>query len=110
MLVFAVQLGWLPVSGARSWSAGAAGADHRPARRALVARVTRVSMLETWAGAISCCCCTPRACRTAAHPVRHVLRHALMPVVTILSLRIGWIVGGAVTVEVVSRGPAWARC
>jgi ABC-type dipeptide/oligopeptide/nickel transport system permease subunit len=36
---------------------------------------------------------------------RHVLRHALLPVVTILSLRIGWIVGGAVTIEFVFARP-----
>ena len=35
----------------------------------------------------------------------HVLRHALTPVVTILALRIGWILGGAVTVEVVFARP-----
>ena len=37
--------------------------------------------------------------------LRHVLRHALMPVVTILGLRIGWILGGAVTVEFVFARP-----
>jgi ABC-type dipeptide/oligopeptide/nickel transport system permease component len=37
--------------------------------------------------------------------VRHVLRHALLPVVTILGLRIGWILGGAVTLEFVFARP-----
>ena len=37
--------------------------------------------------------------------LKHVLRHALLPVVTILSLRIGWIVGGAVTIEFVFARP-----
>ncbi len=37
--------------------------------------------------------------------LRHVLRHALMPVVTILGLRIGWVLGGAVTVEFVFARP-----
>jgi len=37
--------------------------------------------------------------------LRHVLRHALLPVVTILSLRVGWIVGGAVTIEFVFARP-----
>jgi ABC-type dipeptide/oligopeptide/nickel transport system permease component len=52
--VFAVQLEWLPVSGARSWTAlvlpvvtiGLHGV-------ALVARVTRAAMLDV-GGAISC--------------------------------------------------------
>ena len=34
-----------------------------------------------------------------------MLRHALLPVVTILGLRIGWILGGAITVEYVFARP-----
>jgi ABC-type dipeptide/oligopeptide/nickel transport system permease component len=37
--------------------------------------------------------------------LQHVLRHALLPVITILSLRIGWVVGGAVTIEFVFARP-----
>jgi len=37
--------------------------------------------------------------------LRHVLRHAMMPVITILGLRIGWVLGGAVTVEFVFARP-----
>ena len=37
--------------------------------------------------------------------LQHVLRHAMLPVVTILSLRIGWIIGGAVTIEYVFARP-----
>lgn len=105
MLVFAVQLEWLPVSGARSWSAlvlpvltiGLHGV-------ALVARVTRAAMLDVGR----------RDFVLMLHAMglshsqiqwRHVLRHALLPVVTILSLRIGWIVGGAVTIEFVFARP-----
>jgi glutathione transport system permease protein len=36
---------------------------------------------------------------------RHALRNALIPVVTILGLRIGWVIGGAVPVEVVFARP-----
>jgi ABC-type dipeptide/oligopeptide/nickel transport system permease component len=105
ILVFAVQLGWFPVSGARSWSAlvlpvltiGLGGI-------ALVARVTRVAMLDI----------VRRDFVMMLHAkgvpawriqLQHVLRHALLPVVTILSLRIGWILGGAVTVEYVFARP-----
>lgn len=37
--------------------------------------------------------------------LRHVLRHAMVPVVTILGLRIGWVLGGAVTIEYVFARP-----
>ncbi len=105
ILLFAVQLQWFPVSGARSWSAivlpvltiGLSGV-------ALVSRVTRAAMLDV----------TRKDFVLLLHAkglshrriqLQHVLRHALLPVVTILSLRIGWIVGGAVTVEFVFARP-----
>ena len=105
ILGFSVELGWFPVSGARGWASlvlpvltiGLGGT-------ALVTRVTRVAMIE--AG--------QRDFVMLLHakgmaPLRiqlfHVLRHALIPVVTILALRIGWVLGGAVTVEVVFARP-----
>ncbi len=105
ILLFAVQLQWFPVSGARSWTAivlpvltiGLSGV-------ALVSRVTRAAMLDI----------TRKDFVMLLHAkglshrriqLQHVLRHALLPVVTILSLRIGWIVGGAVTVEFVFARP-----
>jgi ABC-type dipeptide/oligopeptide/nickel transport system permease component len=105
ILVFAVQLEWLPVSGARSWSAlvlpvvtiGLHGV-------ALVARVTRAAMLDVGRRDFV----LMLHAKGLSHRQvqwRHVLRHALLPVVTILSLRIGWVVGGAVTVEFVFARP-----
>ena len=105
ILAFSVGLGWFPVSGARTWSAlvlpvltiGLGGT-------ALVARITRVAMIDA----------ASRDFVTMLHAkglspmriqIKHVLRHALIPVVTIIALRIGWILGGAVTVEVVFARP-----
>ena len=105
MLVFSVWMGWFPVSGARGWNSlvlpvltiGLGGT-------ALVTRITRVAMMEA----------SRQDFVTLLHakglpPLRielfHVLRHALIPVVTILALRIGWILGGAITVEVVFARP-----
>lgn len=105
ILVFSVWLGMFPVSGARDWSAmvlpvltvGLGGT-------ALVARVTRVAMVE--AGQRDFLMLLhAKGMRPARIQLRHVMRHALIPVVTILSLRIGWILGGAVTVEVVFARP-----
>ena len=105
ILVFSVQLGWFPVSGARGWESlvlpvltiGLGG-------MALVARVTRVAMIE--AGQRDFVLLLHAK---GMHPLRiqlrHVLRHALIPVVTILALRIGWVLGGAVTVEYVFARP-----
>jgi len=105
ILLFSVQLGWFPVSGARGWDSlvlpvltvGLGGT-------ALVARVTRVAMIEAGQRDF-----VMLLHAKGMHPLRiqlrHVLRHALIPVVTILALRIGWILGGAVTVEVVFARP-----
>lgn len=105
ILLFAVQLGWFPVSGAKTWSAlvlpiltiGIAGV-------ALVARVTRVSMGDV-ARRDFVIMLHAKGLPAWRIQLRHVLRHALLPVLTILSLRIGWILGGAVTVEYVFARP-----
>jgi ABC-type dipeptide/oligopeptide/nickel transport system permease component len=105
ILLFAVQLEWFPVSGARSWTSlvlpvvtiGLHGV-------ALVSRVTRAAMLDI---ARKDFVMMLHAKGVSSHRIQlqHILRHALLPVVTILSLRIGWIVGGAVTIEFVFARP-----
>ncbi|SUU89092.1 peptide/nickel transport system permease protein [Aminobacter aminovorans] len=105
ILVFAVWLGWVPVSGARGWSslilpviaAGLGGI-------ALVARVTRIAMIETSRQDFVTLLHAKGLPPLVIH-LRHVLRHAMVPVVTILSLRIGWVLGGAVTIEYVFARP-----
>ena len=105
ILVFAVWLGWFPVSGARGWNSlvlpvltiGLAGT-------ALVTRVTRVALIEA-AQKDFVLLLHAKGMPPWRIRLRHVLRHALTPVVTILALRIGWILGGAVTVEVVFARP-----
>jgi peptide/nickel transport system permease protein/oligopeptide transport system permease protein len=105
ILAFSVQLGWFPVSGARSWSSlvlpvltiGLGGT-------ALVARITRVSMIDI-ASRDFVMLLHAKGLSPLRIQLLHVLRHALIPVVTIMALRIGWILGGAVTVEVVFARP-----
>ncbi len=105
ILLFAVQLEWFPVSGARTWTAlvlpvltiGLHGV-------ALVSRVTRAAMLDVGRRDFV----LMLHAKGLSHrriQLQHVLRHALLPVATILSLRIGWIVGGAVTIEFVFARP-----
>lgn len=105
ILLFAVQLQWFPVSGARGWSSlvlpvltiGFGGI-------ALVARVTRVALLdvkrEDFVTLLHA-----KGLSSRRILFQHLLPHAMLPVVTILALRIGWILGGAVTVEFVFGRP-----
>jgi peptide/nickel transport system permease protein len=105
IMLFAVELGWVPVSGARHWTSlvlpaitvGLSG-------MALVARVTRISMIEIAREDFVMLLHAKGLSRWTIQ-IRHILRHALIPVVTILSLRIGLIVGGSVTVEYVFARP-----
>ena len=105
ILLFAVQLEWFPVSGARSWTSlvlpvltiGLSGV-------ALVSRVTRAAMLDV-ARQDFVILLHAKGLSNLRIQLQHVLKHALLPVVTILSLRIGWIVGGAVTIEFVFARP-----
>jgi len=105
ILLFAVQLGWFPVSGARNWNSlvlpvvtiGIGGT-------ALVARVTRAAMMDV-ARRDFVMMLHAKGLPRWSIQMRHILRHALLPVVTILSLRIGWILGGAVTIEFVFARP-----
>ena len=109
VLVFAVNLGWLPASGADSAAhailpivtLGAAGA-------AVMARFTRSAMLEVlsqpYIRAAS-------AKGVAWHRVilRHALPNAAIPTVTIIGFMIGSVVAGAVVVESVFAWPGIGR-
>lgn len=105
ILVFAVQLGLFPVSGARDWTSlvlpvatiGIGGV-------ALIARVTRAAFVEVAHQDFVTLLHAKGLTRRRIF-FRHLVRHALMPVVTILALKIGWILGGAVTVEFVFARP-----
>lgn len=105
IMVFAVWLGWVPISGARGWTSlilpviatGLGGV-------ALVARVTRIAMIETTRQDFVMLL-HAKGLSPAAIQLRHILRHAMVPVVTILSLRIGWVLGGTVTTEYVFARP-----
>lgn len=105
ILCFAVMLTWFPVSGSGTLSTlvlpavtvGLGGAG-------LIARVTRVSMLEV-ASKDFIVMLHAKGLGKKAILLRHILRNALIPVITILGLRIGWVLGGAVTVEIVFGRP-----
>ncbi len=105
MLIFSVMLGWFPVSGSGSLrtlflpavTVGMGGAG-------LVARITRVSMLEMYNKEFVLLLYAKGLSRSAI-VIKHIFRNALMPVITIFGLRLGWILGGAVTIEIVFSRP-----
>ena len=105
MLIFSVMLGWFPVSGSGSFKAlvlpaitvGLGGAG-------LIARITRTSMLEMF-NKDFVLLLYAKGLSKPTMIVKHIFRNALMPVITIIGLRLGWIMGGAVTIEIVFSRP-----
>src|SRR5688572_366015 len=94
-IVFAVELGWLPVSGRGSWqhlvlpaiSLGAALA-------AILARMTRATLLEELREQYVQAARARGASRLRA-VVRHAFRNSLIPVVTLIGLQFGAVLTGA---------------
>jgi peptide/nickel transport system permease protein len=105
ILAFAVQLRWLPVSGRE-------GIRHLvlPAltlslyMMPLLARMTRSSMLEVW-GQDFVRTARAKGLREGAVILRHSLRAALIPVVTVLGLQFGGALAGAIVTESVFAWP-----
>jgi len=109
MQVFSVQLGWLPTVGADSWkhyilpslTLGAAVA-------AVMARFTRASFVEVIQEDFVR---TARAKGLSERVViaKHTLRNALIPVVTMMGLQFGFLLGGSIVVEAVFNWPGLGR-
>lgn len=109
LFFFSVQLGWFPTSGTGSFmhlilpaiTFGAYGA-------AMTSRLTRSSMLEVLnKDYIN----TARAKGLSERIVlyKHALRNAVSPIISLLGMRLGWLIGGAVMVEVVFNRPGIGR-
>ncbi len=109
MEIFSVGLGWLPTVGADSWrhyilpsvTLGAAVA-------AVMARFTRASFVEVVHEDFVR---TARAKGLAERVVifKHCLRNALIPVVTMMGLQFGFLLGGSIVVETVFNWPGVGR-
>jgi len=109
ILLFGVALRWLPTSGFESWRHLILPAVTLAAfPMALVARLTRSSMLEILGRDFIR---TGRAKGLAERAVilRHVLRNAAVPLLTVLGLQIGTLLGGAVITESVFAWPGMGK-
>jgi ABC-type dipeptide/oligopeptide/nickel transport system permease component len=105
MMIFAVNLGWLPTSGmggikymvlpviSLSWFSVA-----------FVMRITRSSLLDTLDSEYV------KLARIKGNPewvviIKHALRNALIPVVMLMGMQLAMLVGGAAFIETVFRWP-----
>lgn len=109
MEIFSVELGWLPTVGADSWrhyllpsiTLGAGVA-------AVMARFTRSALIEVLSEDYV------RTARAKGVPgrlvlTRHALRNALIPIITMMGLQFGFLLGGSIVVEKVFNWPGMGR-
>ncbi len=108
-IVFAVVLGWLPVSGTGTWRhlvlpAVTLGA----ALSAVLARMTRASLLEELRE-LYVLAARARGLSRSRAVIRHALRNSLIPVVTILGLQFGAVLTGTIITETIFAWPGVGR-
>lgn len=109
MQVFSVKLGWLPTVGDDTWrhyilpsiTLGAAVA-------AVMARFTRSSFIEILQEDFVRTARAKGLTETVV-VIKHCLRNALIPVVTMMGLQFGFLLGGSILVEVVFNWPGMGR-
>jgi glutathione transport system permease protein len=109
MQIFSVQLGWLPTVGADSWkhyilpslTLGAAVA-------AIMARFTRSSFVDIL-GEDYIRTARAKGLDETRVVTKHGMRNALIPVVTMMGLQFGFLLGGSIVVEKVFNWPGLGR-
>lgn len=109
MLLFSITLGWFPAVGAEGFKhlvlpAITLGANST----AIIARMTRSSMLEV-IRLDYIRTARAKGLREKLVISRHALKNALIPVVTVIGLQTGTLLGGAVLTEIVFAWPGIGR-
>lgn len=109
IIVFALMLGWLPSSGSGTWKhyimpVGVLAIE----QTALIARVARGSTLDVLRQDYVT---TARAKGLAERSViaGHVVRNAMLPIVTIIGLRLAFLLSGTIIVETIFAWPGIGR-
>ncbi|MCI0546329.1 MAG: ABC transporter permease [Candidatus Rokubacteria bacterium] len=123
IVLFSVKLGWLPTGGMMTVGPTMSGLDRLldVARHlilpsvslalfyaAIYTRLMRASMLEVY-GQEYVRTAHAKGLGEAAVTYRHVLRNALLPVVTVAGVQVGSLLGGSVLVESVFGWPGLGR-
>ena len=108
-LIFAVELGWLPVSGRGTLAHLVLPAiTLGSALAAILARMTRASVLEELREQYVVAARARGASRVRAVVV-HALRNSLIPIVTILGLQLGAVLTGSIITETIFSWPGVGR-
>ncbi|GAA4755493.1 ABC transporter permease [Modestobacter marinus] len=109
ILLFAVTLGWLPAAGSgEPLSIVLPAVTLAAFSTALISRMTRASMLEVL-GQDYVRTAEAKGAPPTTVIIRHGLRNAFIPILTVISLQFGALLGGAVLTETVFGWPGIGR-
>ncbi len=109
ILIFAIKLGWLPVSGSGNFAnLVLPGITMGSALAAILTRMVRTSMLEELGQDYI------RTARAKGLPestvvYRHALRNAMIPIITVIGLQFGALLAGAIVTETIFSWPGIGR-
>src|SRR5919201_3644872 len=109
ILIFAIYLGLLPVSGSESWKHLVLPAmTLGGALAAILTRMVRTSMLEEL-GQDYIRTARAKGLTEGAVVYRHALRNAMLPVLTVVGLQFGALLAGAIVTETIFSWPGIGR-
>jgi ABC-type dipeptide/oligopeptide/nickel transport system permease component len=109
ILLFAIKLGWLPVSGSGSLAHLVLPAiTMGGALAAILTRMVRTSMLEEL-GQDYLRTARAKGLNEDTVVYRHALRNALIPIITVLGLQFGALLAGAIVTETIFSWPGIGR-
>lgn len=109
ILYFSVKLHWFPIATAAGWKSLALPAAVLGLQSAcLVARLTRSSVLQVLRDDFVVTA-RSKGLRERRVIFIHVLRNAFIPVLTVLGVQIGWLLGGTVITETVFARPGLGK-
>lgn len=107
--LFSVRLGWLPTGGYGTWQHFVLpGFTLGLGLAAVMARFTRSAFVEV-AGEDYVRTARMKGVTDRLVAWKHILRNAMIPVITLTGLQFGFLLGGAVVVEVVFSWPGMGR-
>jgi peptide/nickel transport system permease protein len=99
MIVFGLQLGWLPISGTDSWQSFVMpGVVLAFSAIPALTRLTRAGMIQAM-GSDYIRTARAKGLSRASILLKHALRNAAIPVVAIAAVQLGFMLGGSIVIE-----------
>ena len=109
VIVFSVILKWLPAGGTGSWQHVVLPSFTLAAFVvAFIARMTRSTMLETLSQDYTTTA-RSKGLQERVVVIKHALKNAMIPIITVVGLQFGLLLGGAVLTETVFAWPGLGR-